>query len=243
MEFLKQQGESLGLDVSVHYPVDKDHPVVVMTWLGSEPELPSILINSHIDVVPVFEEFWTHDPFAADVDEEGRIFGRGAQDTKSSGTIYLGAIRALKKAGINQFRRTFHITFVNDEEIGGQKGMASFVHTDAFHALNVFHALDEGMPTTTREMTVINDERSVWRVEFIFRGITGHGSILFENTTGEKMNYLINKMMEYRQTQYENLLNSTSYANITTINLTVLKGGVQANVIPPELSATFDCKC
>ncbi|KOB72895.1 Aminoacylase, partial [Operophtera brumata] len=30
-------------------------PVVVITWQGAQPELPSILLNSHMDVVPVYE--------------------------------------------------------------------------------------------------------------------------------------------------------------------------------------------
>lgn len=29
-------------------------PIVVITWLGQKPELPSILLNSHMDVVPVY---------------------------------------------------------------------------------------------------------------------------------------------------------------------------------------------
>ena len=29
-------------------------PVVVMSWLGSNPSLQSIMLNSHMDVVPVF---------------------------------------------------------------------------------------------------------------------------------------------------------------------------------------------
>lgn len=36
--------------------------------------------------------------------------------------------------------------------------------------------------------------------------------------------------------------NSLPYGKVTTINLTILKGGVQGNVIPPELSATFDIR-
>lgn len=31
-------------------------------------------------------------------------------------------------------------------------------------------------------------------------------------------------------------------ANVTSINLTMLKGGVATNVIPAELSATFDIR-
>ena len=28
--------------------------VVIITWEGTDPSLPSIMLNSHIDVVPVF---------------------------------------------------------------------------------------------------------------------------------------------------------------------------------------------
>lgn len=144
VEFLKRQAASLNLPVSIYYPVDKDAPVVIMTWKGLEPELPSIMLNSHIDVVPVFEEFWTHPPFAAEIEENGDIYARGAQDTKSIGTQYLAAIRAMKRKGINQLNRTIHIAFVPDEEIGGDRGVVAFVKTDEFKKLNVAFVLDEG---------------------------------------------------------------------------------------------------
>lgn len=115
-----------------------------MKWEGSQPELPSILLNSHMDVVAVFEEYWTHPPFAAEIDEHGDIFARGAQDMKCAGTQYLAAIRSLKRQGINQLKRTFYITFVPDEEAGGTLGMDGFIKTDAFKKMNVTFALDEG---------------------------------------------------------------------------------------------------
>ncbi|XP_037031210.1 aminoacylase-1A-like [Bradysia coprophila] len=244
VEFLKQQAASLDLPLSMYYPVNEANPVVVMTWAGSDPSLKSILLNSHTDVVPIFEEFWTHRPFAADIDEEGRIFARGAQDTKSTGMLYLAAIRALKKEGIQQLKRTFHISFVPDEEMGGFNGMDSFAKSAEFAGLNVGYALDECSVSPTNVLTVINDERSTWRMEFTCHGVTGHGSILFENTTGEKIAHLISRFMERRQVEMDNMRNSnaTTYANVTSINLTMLKGGVQGNVIPPELSVTFDVR-
>ena len=36
-----------------------------MTWPGTDPSLPSLLLNSHTDVVPVYPECWKHDPFEA----------------------------------------------------------------------------------------------------------------------------------------------------------------------------------
>jgi len=36
-------------------------PIFIMSWIGLEPQLPSILMNSHTDGVPVFPERWKYD--------------------------------------------------------------------------------------------------------------------------------------------------------------------------------------
>lgn len=118
IEFLKRQAANLNLPVSISYPADNEAPVLVMTWIGEQPELPSIMLNSHMDVVPAYEEFWTHPPFGAEMDENGNIYARGAQDMKSNAMQYLAAIRALKREGIDRLKRTVHIVFVPDEEVG-----------------------------------------------------------------------------------------------------------------------------
>lgn len=99
------------MSINIEHPAHPDKPVVVLTWQGSKPQLPSLLLNSHMDVVPVYEEFWNHPPFGADMDTSGRIYARGAQDMKSVGTQYLSAIFALKSAGV-VLRRTVHVVFV-----------------------------------------------------------------------------------------------------------------------------------
>lgn len=114
MEFLRRQAEQLELPVAVYYPYDRANPVLVITWLGLEPELPALLLNSHMDVVPVFPENWTHAPFGAEMDAEGRIYARGTQDMKCVGMQYLAAIRVLKRSGA-RFKRTIHISFVAGE--------------------------------------------------------------------------------------------------------------------------------
>lgn len=95
----------------VYYPVNERNPVVILTWCGTDPGKKSILLNSHMDVVPVFEDNWTHPPFGAEIDGEGKIFARGSQDMKCVGMQYVAAVRALKKSGA-RFKRTIHISFV-----------------------------------------------------------------------------------------------------------------------------------
>lgn len=111
MEFLKRQAIDLGLPIEIYTPGGPTKPVVVITWVGIKPDLPSVVLNSHMDVVPVFSEKWTHPPFAADIDEKGRIFARGAQDMKCVGMQYLAAIRALRKNDVI-LKRTIHVIFV-----------------------------------------------------------------------------------------------------------------------------------
>lgn len=53
MKFLKKQASDLNLPIEV-YSVVTGKPVVVITWVGQEPSLPAIMLNSHMDVVPVF---------------------------------------------------------------------------------------------------------------------------------------------------------------------------------------------
>lgn len=162
MSFLRRQALNLQLPIQVHHADGNARkPFVVITWTGTEPTEGAILLNSHMDVVPVYRDTWTHDPFGAEIDAEGRIFGRGAQDMKCVGTQYLGAIRELQRRGFAP-KRTVHVLFVPDEEIGGQKGMRKIVQSEEFRNLNIAFALDEGIASETDEYPIYFAERSAW---------------------------------------------------------------------------------
>ena len=136
-------------------------PILIATWKGTDPSLPSILLNSHTDVVPVYPEHWKYDPFEGVKDEEGKIYGRGTQDMKCVTIQYLEAIRRLKKAGVS-FKRTIHLTFMPEEEVGGHLGMETFIASEDWKKLNVGFALDEGLANPTEEYTVFYGERFTW---------------------------------------------------------------------------------
>lgn len=67
---------------------------------------------------------------------------------------------------------------------------------------------------------------------------------MLPNTAGVKLNYLVNKLTEFRTSQVENLArdSSLSKGDVTTVNLTQLSGGVQSNVVPPLFEAVFDIR-
>jgi aminoacylase len=112
IQFIKLEVEEIGLEYNIVRFQPPEEFAIYATWRGSDPSLKSIMLNSHIDVVPVDESKWTHDAFSAYKDPQtGNIYARGTQDMKSVGMQYLEAIRELKKKGFTP-RRTIHVTFV-----------------------------------------------------------------------------------------------------------------------------------
>ena len=117
-------------------------PIVCVEWLGSDPSLPCLFWNSHYDVVPIMPEHWTVPAFEAHR-QDGRIYGRGAQDMKSVCAQYMVAIAALVEEGFVP-NRTFRLSFVPDEEISGAHGMGILLASDWFKAHKIAIAFDEG---------------------------------------------------------------------------------------------------
>lgn len=92
----------------------------VAASLGSESG-PSLLFMSHTDVVPVEDASqWTYPPFSGEI-AEGRIWGRGAADMKSTVAAQAMAMIFLKRAGVTLNGRLGFVSCA-DEEAGGAYG-------------------------------------------------------------------------------------------------------------------------
>ena len=61
-------------------------------WKGKSSEKP-ILLMSHQDVVPAEGE-WKHEPFSGDI-ADGKVWGRGAADTKCTVMAFFEAVEEL----------------------------------------------------------------------------------------------------------------------------------------------------
>jgi len=84
----------------------------------------SIAINGHIDVVPAGDETaWTYPPFSA-TRADGRIYGRGSTDMKGGLIAGIGAIRAIRAAGV-RLRGDVMVQSVIAEESGGAGTLAA----------------------------------------------------------------------------------------------------------------------
>jgi aminoacylase len=192
-EWLRARLHEIGIPVQTLEPV-AGKPILIATVKGTESELPCVLLNSHYDVVPVMEEHWNCDPFAAELQDgydhaspyvepnhHGAgpcVVGRGAQDMKCVVTQYVHALRRLRaRPGGWTPRRTVHLTFVPDEEVGGVDGMSRLIASAEFAALHpIGLALDEGLANPRdHALTLFYGERAQWWLLIRATGPTGHG--------------------------------------------------------------------
>lgn len=232
-------------------------PILIATVQGTQPELPSILLNSHYDVVPVMLEHWHYDPFAAVINDQNEIVARGTQDMKCVCIQYVVSLLRLLSQG-HKFTRTLHLSFVPDEEISGRDGMAKLLQDqEYFNSLNVGVALDEGIASETDKFTVFFGERAIWWLKVRSTGVTGHASRLPEHTAMEKLITAINHFLAFRQTQVDALHGRCSHGHhhnsaadsssasqeqggcshaqakklgdVVSLNLTMLQGGVSVD--------------
>lgn len=240
--FLSRLSKEIGLEFQC-IEVHPKKPVVVLALKGTDESLPSILLNSHTDVVPVFPEFWKHDPFEAVKEENGDIYGRGTQDMKCVGIQYLEAMRKLIQEK-KKFQRNIYLSFLPDEEIGGELGMGKFLEHSLFKELNVGMALDEGLANPGEAYKVYYGQRSVWWVNFTCTGKPGHGSRFIENTAVEKVRNIVNQIQEYRESQKSTLEfdSCLKLGDVTTCNINKINGGVQMNVVPSEFTVGVDIR-
>eukprot|EP00252_Welwitschia_mirabilis_P020897 TRINITY_DN5221_c0_g1_i3.p1 TRINITY_DN5221_c0_g1~~TRINITY_DN5221_c0_g1_i3.p1 ORF type:complete len:329 (-),score=38.21 TRINITY_DN5221_c0_g1_i3:13-999(-) len=223
-DYILSRAAEIGLAPKV-IEFTKNKPVIILTWQGTKPSLPSILLNSHIDSVPAEEEKWIHPPFAAQKDENGNIYARGSQDDKCIGMQYLEAIYRLKK---NRFQpaRTVHVSFVPDEEIGGFDGFRSFAFSDEFKALRVGFMLDEGQASPDEDFRVFNADRIPWRLIIRASGVPGHGSKLFDNSGSENLFKSLESVYRFRAAQLDMVKSGLRLpGEVVSVNAVYLKAG------------------
>jgi acetylornithine deacetylase len=133
--------ESLGLAVEVFHPdpaairedpawpgeeVPRRSLPVVIGRAGQPGGRPRIVLSGHTDVVPAGDPAtWSGDPFSGEV-RDGWLYGRGACDMKGGVAAILGAVRALRDAGVlDRLRGELVVALVPSEEDGGQGTLAA----------------------------------------------------------------------------------------------------------------------
>ncbi|HUT54496.1 MAG TPA: M20/M25/M40 family metallo-hydrolase [bacterium] len=147
--------------------------------LKGSGEKPPILLNGHLDVVPVELEKWTMPPFEAQ-EKDGCLYGRGALDMKNMVAMSLMAVLLMKRAGA-KLKRDIIFCAVSDEEAGGRYGSQFMVenHADKVKAeYSISEAGGFSMEMEGKRFYLIQvAEKGLAWLKIRTQGEPGHGSI------------------------------------------------------------------
>ena len=113
---------------------------LLFLWKGVEKGDPAVFM-SHYDVVPVNEDSWDKPPFDA-VIEDGKLYGRGALDTKVTFNAILSAADHLITSGYIP-KNDVYFAFSGGEEVNGN-GAKHIVEYFYKNNLTPSIVLDEG---------------------------------------------------------------------------------------------------
>lgn len=154
-------------------------PSLVARWEGTDATAPSLMLLGHTDVVPASHADWSHDPFAAEL-EDGFVWGRGTLDMLGHVSTMALAFRDHVRAG-SRGRGDVILALVADEEALGVNGMAALQsrHPDAVSAdwvVTETGGVPSG-PPEDRRLSVLAAEKGAWRISITIEGPSGHGSM------------------------------------------------------------------
>jgi succinyl-diaminopimelate desuccinylase len=194
---------------------------------------PGLLLNGHIDVVPVGAQGWRFEPFEGHV-TEGKVWGRGASDMKGGVAALMVAARAVAQAAVAgklALTGDLLLAATADEEAG----MTGARHVAARPDLGPLQAIIIAEPTSNR---VGLAERGVLWLEITTHGKTAHGSMpeLGHNAVTDMVALLAElDALAVPYTPHPILSGFTRSIN-------TIKGGVKTNVVPDHCVVTVDMR-
>ena len=222
--------QNLGADVK-YDEVENDRPNVIAKFPGFENK-PQVLLAPHLDTVGVGG--MSIDPFGG-IQKNGKIYGRGASDTK--GTV-AAMIWALHRLGLQKIKDLdVGVTFVGfmGEETG-QPGSRHFAKR--YHGQYDFALVGE----PTGNNIVCRHKGPLWlSIEAI--GKAAHGS------TPERGENAISKMSElvklldtkFRKDLSDKIFHN-KYLGYPTINIGTIRGGTRTNIVPEHCKIEIDLR-
>jgi acetylornithine deacetylase len=205
--------------------IDETRANVVGTLAGSG-DGPVLVLNGHLDTVPVKED-WEHPPLAGEV-VGGRIYGLGAADMKGGIASMIGAVKEIKESG-EGIKGTVILAFVADEEIG---------NAGARHFLSSHVPIDCAIIGEPTNLEIVNSHRGVVRFRITTFGTAGHASNPSQGSNAiYKMNQAISGLKNLADTYGAK---DKELWQRPTLAVTQIHGGTGDNVIPDRCEIVVD---
>ena len=159
---------------------------LLFKWNGKGNHEP-ILFMSHHDVVEATGE-WEHEAFSGDIDEEGRVWGRGAVDTKASLFCMLTAVEELMADGFEPEGDVYIASSCTEEWSGD--GAPLTVEYLKSQGVKLAYLMDEGGMILEEPVGGVKGtygmvgvlEKGYGDVKFIAKSTGGHASAPKKNT-------------------------------------------------------------
>jgi acetylornithine deacetylase len=221
-----------GIGAQVRFDeVEPGRPNVVGTFPGGDGK-PAVLLGPHLDTVGVGA--MSIDPFGGER-HGGKIYGRGACDTKGTMAAMLWALKELGPERISALDIGVSFAGFMGEETG-QPGSRHFARK---HAGKYAFAL-VGEPTRCQ---IVHKHKGTLWLEISAAGKSAHGS------TPERGENAIVKMAELvtlLEEKFSRELSRDLYRDKTlghpTINIGRIHGGTRTNIVPENCSISVDLR-
>jgi acetylornithine deacetylase len=206
--------------------VERTEAVLVAGLLGQKGDR-SLILNGHVDVVPVGDrQAWHSSPWSAHI-HAGRLYGRGACDMKAGLAIGISAAAAVKKSGL-PLRGRLIVQSVVGEEDGG---IGTFAMAERGYRADAAYVLE---PTRLR---MIPAQAGALSFRLRIKGRSAHASVRYEGVSAiEKY-----EAVEARLRQLERSLNAhphrlfARYPVAYPLSIGRLRSGSWSSTVPDDL--------
>lgn len=230
-DYLTARCEALGFSVQrFSYRDDNDlekfNLVAIAGAASATNPAVELALVGHMDTVP-YDPAWREATTLTEKD--GKLFARGACDTKGFIAAALGAVDL---PNMSELRKPLALVFTADEEIGlvGAKKLAELNPFTARYAI-------VGEPTSLQP---IRAGKGYCLAEIIVRGREGHSAYPALGASAIfRAGRLINRI-EKIATQLEQEQHPDFDPPFTTLNVGLVRGGSAKNVIPGECRMTLE---
>ncbi len=218
--------EQLGMVVD-RQEIRPGRPNLVAAWPLASAR-PPLTLEAHLDTVSVAG--MTVPPFGAEV-REGRLYGRGACDTKGSIAAFLTALRLARRAGW-QFDRAIQFVATMGEETACE-GSIPLSRSGVDLGWVVV-----GEPTSCQ---VVTAHKACFRFQVTCSGIACHGAT---PEAGRNAIYLMRRVLTHLEEVWLPRLQSASHPLLgsPTANVGLIQGGSAINIVPAGCTVEVDCR-
>jgi acetylornithine deacetylase/succinyl-diaminopimelate desuccinylase family protein len=222
---------ALGMEVEMQF-VEEGRPNVIGR-LRSKHSRKHLILGPHTDTVSVTG--MTIDPFSGDL-RDGRVWGRGACDTKGPMAAMLEALRLLVEGKRLSAETDLWFTGLMGEE-SGNDGIEFLMQSDFFTKRGV--RPDFGIAGEPTDLKVVHRHKGAFWFRIRARGRSAHAS---RPDLGDNAILKIRRALDYVEKELPSFYSSLSDPSLTPsgFNITTVRGGHKVNIIPDTCEIEVD---